>query len=93
MPSHEMQAKPGKGCCSMPTLSDRYVTSDSQSLTPELRNALKRVERSIEHMNDALRHAAQAGATVELRRRERVHSGDGSWADQMAPLILPTSRG
>ena len=93
MPSHEIQAKPGKGCCSMPPLTDRYVTSDSESLTPELRNALKMVERSVEHMNDALRYAAQAGATVELRRRERVHSGDGSWADQMAPLILSTSRG
>jgi hypothetical protein len=30
-----------------------------------------------------------AGATIELRRRSRVHSGDGCWADQMAPLVLP----
>ena len=90
MPSHEIQ--PGKGCCSMPTMTDHHVTSESESLTPELRNALKLVERSIEHMNDALRHAAQAGATIELRRRARVHSGDGAWADQMAPLVLAKSR-
>jgi hypothetical protein len=73
-------------------MTDHHVTSESESLTPELRNALKLVERSIEHMNDALRHAAQAGATIELRRRARVHSGDGAWADQMAPLVLAKSR-
>ena len=91
MPSYEIQ--PGKGCTSMPSLSDHHVTSDSESLTPKLRDALRQVERSIEDMNDALRHAAQAGATIELRRRARVHSGDGAWADQMAPLILSQHRG
>jgi hypothetical protein len=34
----------------------------------------------------------EAGATIELRRRGRVHSGDGCWADQMAPLVLPKAR-
>ncbi len=92
MPSHEIQTKPGKGCYSMPSLTDLHVTSDSESLTPELRKAIKQVERSIEDMNDALRHAAHAGATIELRRRARVHSGDGAWADQMAPLVLAKSR-
>lgn len=92
MPSREIQAGAGKGCYSMPPLTDHHLTSDSESLTPELRAALRHVERSIEEMNDALRNAAQAGATIELRRRARVHSGDGAWADQMAPLVVAKSR-
>ena len=92
MPSREIQTQHGKLCHSMPVLTDHHVTSDSERLTPELRQALKQVERSVEHMNDALRHAAEAGATIELRRRARVHSGDGAWADQMAPLVLAKRR-
>jgi molybdopterin biosynthesis enzyme len=64
---------------------------DSGDLTPELRDALEVVEQTIEDLNAALRQAVQAGATIELRRRTRIHSGDGCWADQMAPLILPKS--
>jgi hypothetical protein len=62
------------------------------ALTPELRDALQSVEQSIEDLNFALRNAMEAGATVEVRRRARVHSGDGCWADQMAPLVLPKAR-
>jgi hypothetical protein len=62
---------------------------DSGDLTPELRDALKAVAHTVHRLNAALRHAVEAGATVELRRRARVHSGDGCWADQMSPLILP----
>ncbi|MBU6299744.1 MAG: hypothetical protein KGJ79_05030 [Alphaproteobacteria bacterium] len=91
MADHDGQAALGIGCCSMPPASDKYVTSDSESLSPELRGALKIVERSIEHLNEALQRATQAGATIELRRRARVHAGDGCWADQMAPLILSKS--
>jgi class 3 adenylate cyclase len=64
---------------------------DSGGLTPELRDALEMVEHTIEDLNAALRQAVQAGATIELRRRARIHSGDGCWVDQMAPLVLPKS--
>jgi hypothetical protein len=63
----------------------------SHALSPTLRTALESVENSIEHLNAALRHAVHAGATIELRRRARVHSGDGCWADQMAPLVVTKS--
>jgi hypothetical protein len=65
---------------------------DGETLTPELRDALQGVEQSIEDLNTALRNAMEAGATIEVRRRARLHSGDGCWADQMAPLVLPKSR-
>ena len=58
-------------------------------LTPEQRDALKAVAHTVHRLNTALRHAVEVGATVELRRRARVHSGDGCWADQMTPLIVP----
>ena len=58
-------------------------------LSESLRDALQSVEDSVEELNAALRQAVEAGATIELRRRGRVHSGDGCWADQMAPLVLP----
>ncbi|HEX3653207.1 MAG TPA: hypothetical protein VHU18_10330 [Rhizomicrobium sp.] len=64
---------------------------DSVQLNEELRDALQGVEDSIEELNAALRQAMEAGATIELRRRGRVHSGDGCWADQMATLVLPKS--
>ena len=64
---------------------------DSLRLTEELRGALQTVEDSIEELNAALRQAVDAGATIELRRRGRVHSGDGCWVDQMATLVLSKS--
>lgn len=64
-----------------------YLTSSSGELTPELKAALKSVEASVAQLNETARHAMAAGVTVELCRRHRVHSGDGCWADQMAPLI------
>ncbi len=91
MTRHDMHGKHGKECYPMPQATDNYVTSDNESLTPELRDALKMVERSIEHMNETLRQAAEAGAVIEIRRAARAHAGDGCWADQMAPLILPKS--
>jgi len=62
------------------------MTTDGQ-ISPALRNALETVEQSVEHLNAALRKAVEEGATVELTRRARVHSGDGAWADQMAPVV------
>ena len=68
------------------------VALEDETLSPELRHALQSVEQSIEDLNIALRTAMEAGATIEMRRRARLHSGDGCWADQMAPLVLPKSR-
>jgi hypothetical protein len=62
----------------------------NDDLTPQLREALENVEQTIEDLNAALRKAVEAGATVELRRRGRVHSDEGCWADQMSPLVLTT---
>jgi len=92
MPVHDMRAKPDGRYWSMQAATDGYVTSESEDLTPALRSALRLVEQTVEQMNHALQLAAEAGATIEVRRRNRVHSGDGSWADQMAPLVLPKPR-
>ena len=69
--------------------ADRKPAVADEDLTPEQRDALKAVAHTVHRLNTALRHAVEVGATVELRRRARVHSGDGCWADQMSPLILP----
>ncbi len=76
----------------IPVTADDGASLDSVKLTEQLRDALQGVEDSIEELNAALRHAMEAGATVELRRRSRVHSGDGCWADQMATLVLPKAQ-
>ncbi|HEY1638483.1 MAG TPA: hypothetical protein VGF62_08170 [Rhizomicrobium sp.] len=73
----------------VPVIAGDEPPFESVKMTEELRDALQSVEDSIEELNAALRHAVDAGATIELRRRSRVHSGDGCWADQMAPLVLP----
>ena len=69
--------------------TDRKQAVADDDLTPEMRDALKAVANNVHRLNAALRQAVEAGATVELRRRARVHSGDGCWADQMTPLVLP----
>ncbi|HEX3944594.1 MAG TPA: hypothetical protein VHW69_10945 [Rhizomicrobium sp.] len=78
------------GNCIPVTTSDE-LSFDSVKLPEDVRDAIQSVEDSIEELNTALRRAMEAGATVELRRRGRVHSGDGCWADQMATLVLPKS--
>jgi hypothetical protein len=75
----------------IPVIAGDESSLDSLRLTEELRGALQTVEDSIEELNAALRQAVDAGATIELRRRGRVHSGDGCWVDQMATLVLPKS--
>jgi hypothetical protein len=89
--SQDILAIPGAGCCPMPSDPEAqreiYLTSDSQKLTPKLKEALKSVEASVAQMNEAVRRAMEAGVIIELRRRHRVHSGNGCWADQMAPLV------
>ena len=84
----EMISATHSGNC-IPVTAGELDSLDGVHLSETLRDALQTVEDSIEELNAALRQAVEAGATVELRRRGRVHSGDGCWADQMAPLVLP----
>ncbi|MBV9063256.1 MAG: hypothetical protein JOY77_10080 [Alphaproteobacteria bacterium] len=86
----EMISESHTGNCIPVTAGEPLL--DGVQLSASLREALQSVEDSIEELNAALRHAMEAGATVELRRRGRVHSGDGCWADQMAPLVLPKTQ-
>ena len=86
----EMISETHTGNCIPVTAGEASL--DGVELSASLRDALQSVEDSIEGLNAALRQAVEAGATVELRRRGRVHSGDGCWADQMAPLVLPKVR-
>ena len=73
----------------IPVTAGEVSSLEGVALNDEVREALQSVEDSIEELNAALRQAVEVGATIELRRRGRVHSGDGCWADQMAPLVLP----
>lgn len=84
----QMISKTHTGAC-IPVTAGEPGSLDGVELNEDLRDALQSVEHSIEELNAALRQAVGAGATIELRRRGRVHSGDGCWADQMAPLVLP----
>jgi hypothetical protein len=84
----EMTMADNGHCIAVDTGHVPAVANDD--LTPELREALESVEQTIEDLNAALRKAVEAGATVELRRRGRVHSVHGCWADQLSPLVLAT---
>ncbi len=94
--SQDILAIPGAGSCPMPSdleaQSDVYLTSASQALTPELRASLRSVESDVEQLNASVARATEAGVIIELRRRYRVHSGDGCWGDQMAPLVQTRQR-
>jgi hypothetical protein len=94
--SQDIIAIPGAGCCPMPSdpeaLSDIYLTSANQKLAPQLRAALRSVEDCVEQLNASVETAMEAGVIIELRRRRRLHSGDGCWADQMAPLVQTRPR-
>ena len=87
----EMISETHTGNC-IPVTAGEPISLDGVELSGALRDALQSVEDSIEELNAALRQAVEAGATIELRRRGRVHSGDGCWADQMATLVLPNTR-
>jgi hypothetical protein len=89
--SHDVFSSENGGGCPLPAderlPADAGLTSKTQSLTPQLREALEAVEASVAEMNETVRRAMEAGVIIELRRRYRVHSGDGRWADQLAPLV------
>ena len=84
----EMISETHTGNC-IPVTAGEPASLGTAELSQTLREALQSVEDSIKELNAALRQAVEAGATIELRRRGRVHSGDGCWADQMAPLVVP----
>jgi hypothetical protein len=86
----QMISETHTGAC-IPVTAGEPASLDGVELKEALRDALQSVEDSIGELNAALRTAVEAGATIELRRRGRVHSGDGCWADQMASLVLPKS--
>ncbi len=44
---------------------------------------LKRLEKAVEDINDAVRHAVEQGMSVELVRVRRHHDGAGNWGDQL----------
>jgi hypothetical protein len=83
----DMTTNTHTGNC-IPVTAGDLPSLKNLKVSDELRDALQSVEDSIADLNTALRQAVEAGATVELRRRGRVHSGDGCWADQMTPLVL-----
>jgi len=83
----EVIANTHTGNC-IPVTTGEGFSLEGVKLSKALREALRSVEASIEELNTALKQAVEAGATIELRRRGRVHSGDGCWADQMAPLVV-----
>lgn len=56
--------------------------------------ALDRVSDQLQRLNQAIKVAVEAGATIELSRRSRYHCGSGHWGDQMSPVVsLPPRAG
>lgn len=52
--------------------------------------AIRRVADQMHRLNHAIAQAVEAGATVELLRCSRYHSGSGQWGDQMQPIVTVT---
>jgi hypothetical protein len=49
--------------------------------------SLQQVLDSIQKTNDSIRTAIESGISIELVRTSRLHNGQGSWGDQIAPAI------
>lgn len=49
--------------------------------------ALRRVSDAIHRANTEIALALEAGFSVELARKNRLHDGQGNWADQMVPMV------
>lgn len=54
---------------------------------PELDSAIRMVANNLHRLNESIMKAVDAGATIELMRSSRYHSGAGNWGDQMIPII------
>ena len=50
-------------------------------------SAIRRVADDMHRLNRAIVQLVEAGATVELVRCSRHHDGQGSWGDQMQPVV------
>lgn len=68
---------PGGGCC-------RHAPGPD---TVELDAAVRRVSDQLQRLNGAIIEAVEAGATIELLRGSRHHTGTGRWGDQMRPVV------
>lgn len=49
--------------------------------------ALRRMADAVHRLNLAVIRAVEAGLSVELVRTSRFHDGQGSWGDQMVPMV------
>jgi|GEM_PF-1226957 len=49
--------------------------------------AIRRLGDAVHHVNLAVMKAVEAGLTVELVRVSRYHGGNGTWGDQMVPIV------
>ena len=49
--------------------------------------AIRRLGDAVHHLNLAVMKAVEAGLTVELVRVSRFHGGNGTWGDQMVPIV------
>ena len=57
------------------------MNDDQQTIIRILANELHR-------LNYTIMKAVEAGASVELSRAARHHSGDGNWGDLLVPVIM-----
>lgn len=55
--------------------------------------AIRRVADQVHRLNHAIVKAVEAGATIELLRCSRFHSGEGSWGDQTQPIVTVRAAG
>lgn len=61
---------------------------DKQGTTTELDMSIRRMADLVHRLNRAVAEVVEAGATVELMRCSRYHSGNGRWGDQTQPIVL-----
>jgi hypothetical protein len=54
---------------------------------------MRHVLNTVQHANEAIEHAVEAGLSIELVRVSRYHDTAGNWGDQMAPAIRPSPSG
>ncbi|MCC9620463.1 hypothetical protein LPB41_02055 [Thalassospira sp. MA62] len=54
--------------------------------------AIHRVADAVHRMNEAVQRAVNEGVSVELVRVSRFHSGNGSWGDQIVPMVRDASK-
>lgn len=53
--------------------------------------ALCRLVDSLQHVNEVIQHAVEAGISIELVRVSRYHDTCGNWGDQMALAVRQPS--